>query len=198
MYYNSVGRNCVLLINVPPNSTGLIPQQDANTLIQFKTAIDKIFTTNLAQNCSLKASSQRGGKEGNFGPQNVLDNDHLWSYWAPKEVDDDHWIEIRSQQNQRLRFNVVRIQEAIGLGQRIKQHEIYLDGKRIVKESSIGYKRLHRIKTGVVSGYVLKVRFTEFRAVPLISSLGLHLDPFGTQLGSNDLQIKGCGLLQKI
>ncbi|XP_038906748.1 alpha-L-fucosidase 1-like [Benincasa hispida] len=183
IYYNSVGRNCVLLINVPPNSTGLISQQDANTLKQFKTAIDKIFTTNLAQNCSVKASSQRGGKEGGFGPENVLDNDHLWTYWAPEEVDDDHWIEIRSQQNQRLRFNVVRIQEAIGLGQRIKQHEIYLDGKRIVKESSVGYKRLHRIKTGVVCGYVLRVRFTEFRAVPLISSLGLHLDPFWNPTG---------------
>lgn len=178
IYYKSVGKNCVLLINVPPNSTGLIPQEDAHTLKQFKAAIDTIFTTNLAQNCSLKASSQRKG--GDFGPQNVLDNDHLWTYWAPLETgdDDDHWIEIRSQQNQRLRFNVVRIQEAIGLGQRIQRHEIYLDGKKIVEESSVGYKRLHRIKTGVVYGYVVRVRFSEFRAVPLISSLGLHFDPF--------------------
>lgn len=177
-----MGRNCVLLFNVPPNSTGLIAQQDANTLKQFKAAIDTIFSTNLALNCSLKASSRRGGKGSAFGPENVLDNDHLWTYWAPKEADADadggHWIEIRSQQNQRLRFNVVRIQEAIGLGQRIKRHEIYLDGKRIVEESTVGYKRLHRIKTGVVSGYVVRVRVNEFRAVPLISSLGLHLDPF--------------------
>ncbi|KAG6579606.1 Alpha-L-fucosidase 1, partial [Cucurbita argyrosperma subsp. sororia] len=182
IYYNSVGRNCVLLVNVPPNSTGLIAQEDADTLKQFKAAIDTIFTTNLAHNCSVKASSQRGGKEGGFGPENVLDSDHLWTYWAPVEADADaareHWIEIRSQQNQALRFNVIRIQEAIGLGQRIRRHEIYLDGKKIVDESSVGYKRLHRIKTGVVSGYVVRVRITEFRAVPLISSLGLHLDPF--------------------
>lgn len=199
IYYNSVGRNCVLLINVPPNSTGLIPQQDAHTLKHFKSAIDTIFSTNLAQDCSLKASSQRGGKDGAFGPQNVLDDDHLWTYWAPRqEVDDDsdHWIEIRSQPDRRLRFNVVRIQEAIGLGQRIKRHEIYLDGKMIVSDGTVGYKRLHRIGSGVVSGHVVRVRFTECRAraVPLISSLGLHLDPFWDPTGLWDaLQLKGYG-----
>ncbi|KAE8647823.1 alpha-L-fucosidase 1 isoform X2 [Cucumis sativus] len=157
---------------------GLIPQKDAQVLKQFKNTIDRIFTTNLAQNCSIKASSQRGQE---FGPQNVIDDDHLWTYWAPKEDVDDHWIEVRSQGNEQLRFNVVRIQEAIGLGQRIGRHEIYLDGKRIVDEResrSIGYKRLYRIKSGVVCGYALKVRFIEFKGVPLISSLGLHLDPF--------------------
>ncbi|XP_022958355.1 putative alpha-L-fucosidase 1 [Cucurbita moschata] len=185
IYYNSVGRNCVLLFNVPPNSTGLIAQEDAHTLTQFKAAIHTIFSSNLAQNCSLRASSQRGGKESAFGPENVLDNDHLWTYWAPRGADagGDHWIEIRSQQKQGLRFNVVRIQEAIGLGQRIKRHEIYLDGKRIVEESSVGYKRLHRIKSGVVCGEVVRVRITEARAVPLISSLGLHLDPFWDPTG---------------
>ncbi|KAK6926326.1 Glycoside hydrolase, family 29 [Dillenia turbinata] len=147
IYYTSVGRNCVLLINVPPNSTGLISDIDAQRMREFRSAIDTIFSVNLAENCSVKASSQLGREEGRFGPRNVLDNDHLWTYWAPSD-EDDQWIEM-NEENEGWRFNVIRIQEAIGLGQRIKQHEIYADGKIVANGTTVGYKRLHRLE-GVV------------------------------------------------
>ncbi|KAI3749003.1 hypothetical protein L6452_12504 [Arctium lappa] len=111
-----------MLLNVPPNTTGLISANDIQRLKEFKTAIDTIFSKNLAEGCSIKASSIRGGKGSGFGPESVLDHDHLWTYWAPKDDDsgkEDHWIEIRAKKEE-LKFNVVRIQEAIGLGQRIK------------------------------------------------------------------------------
>ena len=168
----------MLLLNVPPNTTGLISQEDVQRLKEFRKAIDTIFSTNLAENCLIKASSIRGGKEGGFGPQNVLDNDHLWTYWAPVDGDDgDHWIELRVR-DEGLRFNFVRIQEAIGLGQRIKRHEIYVDGKRVVNGTTVGYKRLHRLEEGIVRGQILRIRIKESRGVPLISSIGLHFDPF--------------------
>ena len=171
----------MLLLNVPPNMTGLISQEDVERLKEFRTAIDTIFSTNLAENSSLvKVSSTRGGKEGGFGPENVLDNDHLWTYWAPRDDDiakGDHWIEFRSG-NEGLRFNVIRIQEAIGLGQRIKQHEIYVDDKRVANGTTVGYKRLHRLEGGVVHGQIVRIRIIQSREVPLISSVGLHFDPY--------------------
>ena len=179
IYYNSVGRNCVLLLNVPPNSTGLIAEEDARRLKEFRRAIDKIFSTNLVESCLIQASSIRGGKEGGFGPENVLDDDHLWTYWAPRESDDeDHWIELRGSTDGGLRFNVVRIQEAIGLGQRVKRHEVYLDGKMVANGTTIGYKRLHRLEEGIVHGRVVRIRFKKSRGLPLISSIGLHFDPY--------------------
>ncbi|KAJ7975610.1 Alpha-L-fucosidase 1 [Quillaja saponaria] len=178
IYYNSVGRNCVLLLNVPPNSTGLISDIDAQRLREFRSAIDTIFSKNLAENCYIKVSSQRGGKGGGFGPENLLDSDHLWTYWAPRDEDgDDHWIEIWGK-DEVLRFNVIRIQEAIGLGQRIKRHEIYVDHKQIIKGTTIGHKRLHRLDGGTVHGHVVRIRIRGSRGVPLISSIGLHFDPF--------------------
>ncbi|KAM7478274.1 hypothetical protein LguiA_026487 [Lonicera macranthoides] len=180
IYYNSVGRHCVLLLNVPPNTTGLISETDVVRLKEFRGAIDLIFSTNLAEKCSVKASSQRGGENGGFGPENVLDNDHLWTYWAPSdENEDDHWIELRAKSNGGLRFNVIRIQEAIGLGQRIIRHEIYVDGARVAKGTTVGYKKLHRLAKGEVHGNGVRVRIMGSRGgIPLISSIGLHFDPF--------------------
>ena len=180
IYYNSVGRNCVMLLNVPPNSTGLISETDVQRLKEFRSAIDTIFSTNLAEKCLIKASSQRGGKGGAFGPENVLDSDHLWTYWAPRDDGDkkEHWIEMRVP-NGGLRFNVVRIQEAIGLGQRIIRHEIYVDGKKLVEGTTVGYKRLHRLEE--VDGRDVRIIIKESRGLPLISSLGLHFDPYYNQ-----------------
>lgn len=179
IYYKSVGRNCVMLLNVPPNSTGLISEIDVQRLREFRKAIDTIFSANLADKCTIKASSVRGGKDGGFGPENVLDTDHLWTYWAPRDdKDDEHWIEIKAQDQEGLKFNVIRIQEGIGLGQRIKEHEVYVDGALVVKGSTVGYKKLHRLKYGVVHGHVVKIIITKSRAPPLISSIGLHFDPY--------------------
>ncbi|KAH7841586.1 hypothetical protein Vadar_031796 [Vaccinium darrowii] len=179
IYYNSVGRNCLLLLNVPPNSTGLISDSDVKRVREFRSAIDTIFGNNLAEKCYVKASSQRGGKGGGFGPENVLDTDHLWTYWAPRDDQDeeDYWIELEGTDDG-MRFNVVRIQEAIGLGQRIKRHEIYVDGDRVASGTTVGYKKLYRLKMGVVHGYRVKIRITRSRGVPLVSSVGLYFDPF--------------------
>lgn len=170
----------MLLLNVPPNTTGLISEEDVKRVKEFRTAIDRIFSTNLAEKCLLvKASSQRGGKEGGFGPKNVIDNDHLWTYWVPRDdYKGDHWIEFHSGTDEGLRFNVIRIQEAIGLGQRIKLHEIYLDGVMVVNGTTVGYKRLHRLQEEVVHGHIVRIVIKESRGVPLISSFGLHFDPY--------------------
>ncbi|KAJ6671991.1 hypothetical protein OIU85_013346 [Salix viminalis] len=177
IYYKSVGRNCVLLFNVPPNSTGLISENDVQRLREFRAAIDTIFSTNLAENCFVKASSQRGGKGGGFGPENVLDGDHLWTYWTPRDEDsEDSWIEFRC--TDKLRFNVIRIQEAIGLGQRVKQHEVYVDGEKVAGGTTVGHKRLHRLEKGAVKGQIVRIKILRSRSVPLISSIGLHYDPF--------------------
>lgn len=176
IYYNSVGRNCVLLLNVPPNSSGLVSGPDIQRLMEFRKAIDTIFAVDLASGSSIKASSQRGGSDSSFGPINILDDDHLWTFWAPSEKTNSHWIEL-DWEGKEVRFNVVRIQEAVGLGQRIKSHEIYADGKMIVDATTVGYKRLHRLDW-VVSAWTVRIRVVESRGVPLISSVGLYFDPF--------------------
>ncbi|XP_031495162.1 alpha-L-fucosidase 1-like [Nymphaea colorata] len=187
IYYTSVGRNCVLLLNVPPNSTGLISEPDVNRLTEFRSAVTTIFSANLAEGAVAKGSSQRGGRSGGFLAANVLADDPQ-SYWAPADSDEDPWIELRLEKP--AEFNVVRIQEAITLGQRIIKHEVYVKftsveqdergltkGERVANGTTVGYKRLHRLGR-VVRAQAVWVRVTEARGPPLISSIGLHFDPY--------------------
>ena len=30
------------------------------------------------------------------GTENVLGSDHFWTFWAPREEDDEHWLEIKA------------------------------------------------------------------------------------------------------
>jgi len=183
IYYHSVGRNCLLLLNVPPNTSGLISAEDATRLLQLKKAIKTIFSKDLAAFATVTASSVRGGyNSGPFAPVNVL-NDDVWSYWAPAEQNGGaYWVELMAKET--MEFNVVRIQEAIGLGQRVMKYSVFArmaefeTGVLVAHGSTIGYKRLHRLDAHVKATSV-RLLVEECRGgIPLISSFGLHLDPF--------------------
>ncbi|KAG0460659.1 hypothetical protein HPP92_020554 [Vanilla planifolia] len=176
IYYKSVGRNCVLLLNVPPNSSGLVSDADVERLKEFRRAIDKIFEKDLARRGIAKACSEWGGKHGGFAAENILDGDE-GTYWAPKkDKKGRYWIELR-ELDPVVKFNVVRIQEAIGMGQRIRRHEVFIDGRTLVKNgTTVGHKRLHRLPFAVTASRV-KIRILESRGPPLLSAVGLHFDP---------------------
>ena len=177
----------MLLLNVPPNSTGLLADTDVKRLKEFHSAINTIFSIDLAKGSVAKASSQRGGKDGGFTASNVLDDDE-GSYWVPEDEEErkggGFWIEL-AKMNPNTSFNVVRIQEAIGMGQRIWLHEVYADGKPIAKGTTIGHKRLHRLETAVRAKR-LRIRIVKSRGLPLLSAVGLHFDPFAAKASSKE------------
>ena len=49
IYYTSVGRNSLLLLNVPPDNRGLIDREDSIRLMEFRAALNSIFSNDLAQ-----------------------------------------------------------------------------------------------------------------------------------------------------
>ncbi|XP_037442719.1 putative alpha-L-fucosidase 1 [Triticum dicoccoides] len=176
IYYTSVGRNCVLLLNAPPNTTGLVEDADIARLREFRAAITHIFGTDLADGSTARASSERGG---DFAAGNVLDGRDD-TYWAPMAEDgrrDGYWVELRRPARARARpFNVVRIQEHVALGQRVERHEVYVDGVAVASGTTVGHKRLHRL-AGPVVGRTVKIWFAARRGPPVVSAVGLHLDP---------------------
>ena len=114
IYYKSVGRNCLLLLNVPPNSSGLICSEDIKVLQEFSELRKSIFSHNLASNATIVASSTRGDGDSSFDPYNVL-KEGIYTYWAPKRTKSDWFLYLDLKES--VSFNVLQVKEPIHMGQ---------------------------------------------------------------------------------
>ncbi|KAJ0084041.1 hypothetical protein Patl1_30595 [Pistacia atlantica] len=187
IFYKSVGRNCLLLLNVPPNSSGLISAEDIQILKEFSELQRSIFSHNLAENALVSASSTRGGSnESRFNPHNVL-KEGIYSYWAPEE-NKSKWV-LSLDLQEPVSFNVLQIQEPIHMGQRVI--EFHLDilnekgkWKKLINGTTVGYQRLLQFPT--IKTQQLRLVVDKSRADPLISYLGLFIDPFSVVSNMSD------------
>ncbi|KAF6166933.1 hypothetical protein GIB67_037446 [Kingdonia uniflora] len=179
IYYKSVGRNCLLLLNVPPNSSGLISMEDVEVLQEFTIIRQIIFSNNVASNAVLAASSTRGDSRNTpFDVSNIL-KDGIYTYWAPEENQNDWTIYLDFEES--IMFNVLQIQEPIQMGQRVSAFHLDVltnkgDWKIVVNSTTVGYRRILRFST--VESQNLRFVVDKSRADPLISYLGFHFDPF--------------------
>ncbi|MCO5580438.1 hypothetical protein L7F22_034304 [Adiantum nelumboides] len=175
LYYNSVGRNCVLLLNVPPNSSGLLSPGDIHTLLTFKQMRNAIFASNLASNSTvhIHASSQRLGQP--FHPFNLIDG-RPDTFWAAAQGHTHATITITFKHP--ITFNVVELQEPIELGQRVAKYLVRVwensDWQLFSSGTTIGFRKLDRNCTVKASQVQLVIR--KSRAEPLISGFALYRD----------------------
>jgi alpha-L-fucosidase len=179
LFFKSVGRNSLLLLNVPPNDQGLFSDADVKRLGEFRTALDAIFKTDLAAGKAATASNVRG-KAAAFGPDKALDGDRN-TYWATDDASTTGWIEV--DLGRAAEFNVASMREMIALGQRVAAYHIdaWNDApgggawQTAVKGTTIGHRKLDRFPTVTAR----RVRFVidEARACPTISEFSLHRAP---------------------
>ncbi|GAB2234346.1 hypothetical protein Droror1_Dr00003594 [Drosera rotundifolia] len=179
IYYKSVGRNCLLLLNVPPNSSGLISDEDVQVLQEFAELRIAIFSNNLAKHALVNTSSVRGGSSAShFGAQNVLE-EGIFTYWAPEAnlTDCTLYLDLVESKS----FNVLQVQEPIHMGQRIIEfHVDVMNGEgewlRLVNGTTIGYKRLLQFHT--VESQYLRLVIDKARADPLVAFIGVYIDTY--------------------
>lgn len=177
IYYKSVGRNCVLLLNVPPDTTGQFAAEDVKRLRAFREAIDAIYETDVAKQAQAEARPVRGGDRSRYGAAQVLDGDRS-TYWATGDKKRSGRVTLLFEE-ERV-FNVVRLAEPIALGQRVAAYrvEAWQGGawKTISEGTTIGYKKLDRLSEEVTTRRV-RVTIEQALAAPLLAEIGLHLDP---------------------
>ena len=172
IYYTSIGRNSLLLLNVPPDDRGLIHSADSARLMEFRAALDEIFKDNLADGAKVKATDCRGR---GYGAGNILDGNYD-SYWAAKDGVNEASLTIELDGEKT--FNRILLQEYIPLGQRVESFTVEAatpDGnwKQIASETTIGYKRIVPVETVTTSK--LRVNLKTL-ATPVINGFGLYLD----------------------
>ena len=173
IWYNSVGHNSLLLLNVPPDTRGLINESDQARLKEFRQALDEIFSTDYADGAAIEASHVRGR---GYEAANLLDDDYD-SYWTAE--DDVRQATLTLSFNEPRTFNRVQLQEYIPLGQRVCGFNIEAldaDGnwKRIGESTTIGYKKI--VLTDMVTTTGLRINITDALAVPVLNGLSLYKD----------------------
>ena len=175
IYYASVGRNSLLLLNVPPDKRGLIHSIDSLRLMEFRSALDKIFASDMADGAVAEASSVRGGGK-RFSAANILDGDYD-SYWCTDDGVTEASVVVNLDGVKT--FNRILLQEYIPLGQRIAAFSIDIkdpDGNwvRAAEGTTVGYKRI--LLTDRLTTDAVRINIEKSYACPLINGFGLYLD----------------------
>lgn len=168
MYLASVGRGVNLLLDVPPDTTGQIPQADVDVLLEFKERREAFLNrTLLVPGFATNASSFRGNST-RYGPANVLDG-NSGTYWALDDGQTTGALEV--QLGDTYVVDAFITQEYIALGQRIGGYAVdaFVDGafEEIVNGTSLGYKRIDKLDAPVETDRI-RLRVTQANAAPLV------------------------------
>jgi alpha-L-fucosidase len=173
LYYSSVGRNSNLLLNVPPDTRGLLFENDVRSLLEFKALREKEFAVELARGKKVKASASRG-KE--FSASNVNDGNPD-TYWATR--DGQTTADLTFDLGEETEVNRILIQEYIRLGQRVQEFKVeaLVNGgwQKVIDGTTVGYKIIRKFP--VVKTSKIKVSVVKSKACPVISNLELYRSP---------------------
>lgn len=175
VYFDSVGRGTVLLLNASPGTDGKIDEAQAERFRQFGEDIRETFKKNLAKNATVNASSVRGNDIA-FSPDNVLDDDYD-TYWTMNDGQTTGTLTVDFDGEKT--FDVVSIQEYIPLGQRISKYNVeayYNGGWHVFGNENncqtIGYKAL--VRGDITKATSIRINIKASQAVPLINSVGVY------------------------
>ena len=121
-YLSSVGFGVTPLMNISPNTSGLIDEGTIDRLREFKMWVDQLYKNDLTKsdNVNVTASSHRGNSH-TFSPRKVIDGNYE-TYFAADDNLRNARIEIDLGAVQEIDGFV--IQEFIPLGQRIDGYSI--------------------------------------------------------------------------
>ncbi len=165
IYFHSVGRNGVLLLNIPPDKRGLLTDYDVNALKAWKAKLDSIFSVNLLKKATPSGTVKK------IKP--LLDgNDATYYSFSMKGDDNEIVINLKGEKT----FNVLMLQENIRIGQRVEQFvfEYWDNGqwREVTKGTTIGYKRL--LEFPVVTASKVRLRILSARLQPALAEIGLY------------------------
>jgi alpha-L-fucosidase len=164
LYRSSVGRNAVLLLNVPPGPNGRIADGDLASLASFGDAVRRTYARNLLA----------GARPA--GPVHALTDAHLSTSWSPPRgaPTGSLTLDLRRPRT----FDQIRLGEDITRGQHVERFAVDAwNGSAwqpLTAATTIGYSRILTLPAPVTTTRV-RVRVEQSRAVPYVASLGLYL-----------------------
>lgn len=172
IYFKSVGRNSVLLLNIPPDRQGRIAAPDVARLREFGAYVRELDKTDLAQ--GVKPAVAGGSGEQATA---ALTDGRLDTAWSPAGGQTTGSVEF--DLGEARTFNVARIQEDIAQGERVQSYRVQVltDGtwRTITAGKVIGHKQLRRFPT--VTARQVRLVVEGASASPALAEFGLHFNP---------------------
>ncbi|MDB4164312.1 alpha-L-fucosidase, partial [Flavobacteriaceae bacterium] len=166
IYFNSIGLNSSLLLNIPVDKRGLIHENDAQRMLELGEFIKNTFNKNIIEESEIEFDNK------SHIINKVIDNDI--NTFCPFKSNNNNIINI-TLENEKL-VDIFEISENINLGQRIKEFifEIKVNEKWVIieKGTTIGKKRLIKFEPLIVKD--LRFTIVDSKDIPLISELGLY------------------------
>ena len=168
IYLESVGRNSLLLLNVPPDTRGRIPEADSLRLMEWKARLGREFAVNLA--LGVRAEGPRG-RSPRYSLRKLTDGDYD-TFWAPRDAEFTPSLELPCGTT----VDRLVLQEYIPLGQRVASFtvEAFAGGEwsEIARGTTIGYKRV--LSFPPLSADRLRITVTSSKASPVLSEVALY------------------------
>jgi len=172
IYFSSVGRNSVLLLNIPPDRRGLIHENDVKALQDWRVILDSLFSVNFITDAKCRSSNSARW----HGIENTIDGQKN-TYWTTEEGIEK--VSLEYNFTVRKEIDVVMLQENIRIGQRIEKFHleawVFNKWKKIAQGTTVGYKRLLRfppVKTSCIRLIIDKSRLN-----PTLTNVGFFKQP---------------------
>lgn len=174
LYFASVGRGASFLLNLPPDRRGRIPDADVKSLTEFGRELKAAFKQDIARKATVMASNVRGG-DCRFQGENINDA-KVGSYWATDDSVTN--AEIFLNFNKPVTFNIIRLREALPLGQRVDAFALdqWKDGSWVEFANGSGIGSCRLVRGEPMTTEKVRLRITASGASPAISEVGLFLE----------------------
>lgn len=143
IYLQSVGHGAQLLLNVPPDTRGLIHENDVARLTAFRQRVQTTFAVDLARDKPGKASETLGR---GYEVKNLFDGNPK-SFWAAPQGVLKASLGVTLGTPKQVDYMVLA--EPIAFGQRIKKFRVMADvdgaWSEIGAGTTVGYKRIIKV-----------------------------------------------------
>ena len=171
IYYRSVGCNGNWLLNLSPDTRGLIPDDQLAPLRLMSQVVGDTFAHNLADGGALTADNSNPANPSSLAQDGNLDT---WWEAAPGQTMATLTLKLPKP----VTFDVVSLQEAVDhRGQRVESFCIDAwEGSKwtqVDSQTTIGHKRLLRWDTPITTDQV-RIRITGSRLEPTLAEVGLY------------------------
>lgn len=172
-YYTSVGRNGVMLLNLAPDTRGLVPDNQVAALRRMTEVVGATFARDLATGAKFTADSSHPTRSPALAHDGNLDT---WWEAASGRTGATFTLTLPSAAT----FDVISLQEAVDhRSQRIESFVVEIwDGSAWIapaaleEQTTVGYKRLLRLAVPVTAEQV-RIRITGSRMEPTLAEVGL-------------------------